>query len=146
MAASASFNPLASPQWHRVAALRPRLAEHVRITRQWSRGQRWHVLQDTRSGRSCRLNPAAYDVAARLDGHLSLDALWALLDGRKPPPEAGAHTEPPSQDDVLAVVRQLHQHRLLHFDQAPDFGALAAPVDGQSPHAGAGLAASQVDA
>src|SRR5690606_13925126 len=31
-------------------------------------------------------------------------------------------------------------------DQAPDFGALAAPVDGQSPHAGAGLAATQADA
>ena len=132
--AHALFNPLASPQWHRVADIRPRLAEHVRITRQWTRGQRWHVLQDTRTGQSCRLNPAAYDVAARLDGRLSLDALWAQLDGRQA--HAAQGVEPPSQDEVLAVVRQLHQHHLLHFDEAPDFGALATPVGGQARHQG----------
>ncbi len=69
-------SPLSSAQWHRMAHIRPRLAEHVRITRQWLRGQRWHVLQDARSGQSCRLNAAAYDIAARLDGRCTLQSLW----------------------------------------------------------------------
>jgi putative peptide zinc metalloprotease protein len=131
--ADASLNspfssPLTSAQWHRVANARPRLPEHIQVTRQWVRGQRWHVLQDTRSGQSCRLNELAYGVAARLDGQLSLQALWALLDTRAHAGSQAGDAEPPSQDDVLGVIQHLHQHRLLSFDEAPDFGALVTPV------------------
>ncbi|MFT3858313.1 MAG: hypothetical protein QM742_12720 [Aquabacterium sp.] len=138
-----SFNPLGSAQWHRVADVCPRLAEQVQVTRQWVRGQRWHVLMDPRTGRSCRLNASAWDVAARLDGRRSLQALWALLDahhaghdarhdaGQPDPAQADAHVnDPPSQDEVLAVVRELHRHHLLQFEGTPDFGALATPVAG----------------
>jgi len=133
MAVSLS-SPLTSAQWHRVAHVKPRLPEHIQVTRQWVRGQRWHVLQDTRNGQSCRLNESAYGVAARLDGQLSLQALWTLLDARAVSPDAHADRterhveEPPSQDDLLGVIQHLHKHRLLSFDEAPDFGALTAPV------------------
>lgn len=122
-----TLSPLSSAQWHRVAGVRPRLSEHIQVTRQWVRGQRWHVLHDTRSGQSCRLNAAAYEVAARLDGQLSLQALWEQLDAREAAP---FEAEPPSQDDMLGIVQQLQQHRLLSFDEAPDFGALAMPGAG----------------
>ncbi len=126
MADAACFNPLSSAQWHRVATLRPRLSAHIRSTRQWVRGQRWHVLQDPRTGQSCRLNAAAYEVAARLDGQADLQTLWQHLDNR---PAGADGSEPPSQDEVLGIVQQLQRHHLLSFEQAPDFGALAAPVD-----------------
>lgn len=126
MTDTACFNPLSSTQWHRVASLRPRLSAHIRTTRQWVRGQRWHVLQDPHTGQSCRLNAAAYEVAARLDGQTDLQTLWQRLDSR---PALADGSEPPSQDEVLGIVQQLQRHRLLSFEQAPDFGALATPVD-----------------
>lgn len=126
MVDAAWFNPLSSAQWHRVAGLRPRLPSNIRMTRQWVRGQRWHVLQDPHSGQSCRLNAAAYAVAARLDGQADLQTLWQQLDSH---PTLIDGSEPPSQDEVLGIVQQLQRHRLLHFDEAPDFGALATPVD-----------------
>lgn len=126
---TAMFNPLSSPNWHRVAGLRPRLAEHVRIVRQWVRGQRWYVLQDPRSGQSCRLNCAAYEVAARLDGRRDLHTLWEMLDAR--PHQAvvpkASQTEPPTQEEVLQVVTQLQQHQMLRFDGEADFGTVAGP-------------------
>jgi putative peptide zinc metalloprotease protein len=120
--ASSWASPLSSAQWHRLAQTRPRLAEHVAVTRLCLRGQRWHVLQDTRTGQSCRLNASAYDIAARLNGQASLQALWEALEARWQPDVAVTQAEPPTQDEVMGVVRQLHQHRLLSFDDAPDFG------------------------
>lgn len=125
MTQAAALNPLASAHWHRLADARPSLAGHVRVVRQWVRGQRWHVLQDSRNGRSCRLNAAAYEVAARLDGRLSLQALWTQLEARAD--SLPGQPEPPTQDEVLDIVRQLHGQRMLSFDQPPDFGALNLP-------------------
>jgi putative peptide zinc metalloprotease protein len=122
-------SPLSSAQWHRVADIRPRLADHIEVTRQWVRGQRWHVLLDKRNGQSCRLNASAYEVAARLDGQLSLQALWTLLDtGLTHADGTHANAEPPSQDELLGVIQHLHKHHLLSFDEAPDFGSLVSPV------------------
>ncbi len=109
-----------SPDWHRVASLRPRLKPGLRLERQCVRGQRWHVLLDEPTGRSARLNPAAYAIAARLDGQRTLGQLWALLESHTPPDQ-----DPPSQDELILTVRQLHQSRLLSFDEQADFGALA---------------------
>ncbi len=111
-----------SADWHRVADLRPRLQAGLRIERQRVRGQRWQVLLDEATGRSARLNPAAYAIAARLDGQRSLGQLWQQLEAHTPPDQ-----DPPSQDELIQTVRQLHQHHLLAFDQQADFGALTAP-------------------
>jgi putative peptide zinc metalloprotease protein len=138
-----SFNPLSSTQWHRVAGLRPRLTSRLRITRQWVRGQRWHLLQDARSGQTCRLNAAAYAVAARLDGRVDLQTLWQQLDGLASRPDGG---EPPSQDELLGIVQQLQRHRLLHFDEAPDFGTLATPVEAATAAPRAAQAAADAGA
>lgn len=110
---SEAFDPLSSPQWHRVADWRPRLCDGVAIHRLWQRGERWHVLRLPGSGPGCRLNPAAYEVAGRLDGRRSLQTLWAMLSGRAPSGE-GAYT--PTQDDIISVVTTLQQHGLLAFD------------------------------
>ena len=123
-----AVNPLESPQWHRVAAWRPRLHAQVRISRLWIRGQCWHVLRDELSGRSCRLNTAAYEIAARLDGQATLQTLWAFLDTRE---RAPGHADPPTQDEVIDVVRLLQRQGLLAYDQMPDLDPMpaAATVD-----------------
>ena len=116
-------SPLSSPDWHRVAMLRPRLRQRMSVEGQWVRGQRWQVLRDDDTGQSCRLNGLAYRIAARFDGQLALQDLWPLLDH---------HADAPTQDDIVAVLRQLQKQHLIEFDGTPDFGAMPAGADLES--------------
>ncbi len=102
-----------SQSWYRVAALRPALASHVRVHRHRYHGEGWYVLEDRVSGRSHRLNAAAYAFVGRFDGMRTVDEIWlevaALLD-------EGA----PTQDDAIALLGQLHAADLLRPGTAPD--------------------------
>jgi putative peptide zinc metalloprotease protein len=107
---------LFSPRWHRVAALRPRLVPQLVPRRQRVRGQTWIVLQDPASGRGLRLNAAAYAIAARLDGTRTVQATWeAALDRA---------ADPPTQDEVLALLAQLREAGFVQLDRAADFDLL----------------------
>lgn len=126
-------SPLSSPDWHRVATLRPRLRPRVSVEGQWVRGQRWQVLRDDDTGQACRLNASAYRIAARFDGQRSLQDLWPLLDHQ---------ADAPTQDEITAVLRQLQKQHLVEFDGTPEFGAMptatasdhaAAPTDQDTP-------------
>lgn len=114
-------HPLQSSQWHRVASLRPRLASGVQVSRLWTRGQRWYVLQDAERQQTCRLNQQAYEMAARLDARSSIDDIWRHLD------QQGSQTEgeePASQEDFLELLALLHSHGMLAHEECPDFGTL----------------------
>jgi putative peptide zinc metalloprotease protein len=65
-----------SPYWHRVAALVPRLRQHVQLHRHQYRGRDWYVLQDHSSGRFHRFSPAAYKLIGLMDGRHDMDAIW----------------------------------------------------------------------
>ena len=104
---------LLSSQWFRVATLRPHLRPQVSVARQQARGQLWYVLHNEASGRFHRVNQRAYEVVGRLDGELSIDALWRDLVRQQ-------GDEAPSQDDVLRVLGQLAEADLLQADQVPD--------------------------
>ena len=67
-----------SAHWYRVADLHPRLRSHVQIDRHCYRGDVWHVLKNPFSGRSHRLNDAAYRIVGRLDGRLALQQIWDI--------------------------------------------------------------------
>ena len=114
-------NPLTSPQWHRVADWRPRLHEQVQVTRQWVRGQRWHVLHVPSGGPGCRLDPLAYGVAGRLDGRRTLQDVWTLLDQHA----SDTQGESPTQDEIVTVLTTLQQHGLLAFEQGAQATALS---------------------
>lgn len=130
MVQPATFNPLASPQWHRVADWRPRLSDDATVKRLWLRGERWHVLR-TPGGIACRLNGAAYEVAGRLDGRRTLQQIWTLLEHHA---DEYRRDDPPSQDDIVAVVTQLQQHGLLAFDApAADRSPALTPLQIDAP-------------
>lgn len=118
------LNPLSSAQWHRVCGLKPRLSPQVDVARGWLRGQRWYVLHHRDHGQRCRLNQQAYDIAARMDGRLSVDALWSCLDHTSREHPEHRHHEPPSQDEMVQVLELLIKHHLLSFEEAPDFGTI----------------------
>jgi putative peptide zinc metalloprotease protein len=108
-------SPLLSPNWFRVARLRPRLDASVRVDRAVVRGEVWHTLARADGARSFRLNPAAWQIVGRWDGQHSLQQLWdAAL--REQPDAA------PAQDEVLEWLTRLQIAGLVSLDGQPDFG------------------------
>ena len=105
------------PSWYRVAALRPRLLEHVRVERHRYGGQAWYSLHDRLSGRVHRVSPAAYLFAVRMDGKRTVDELWQEL-------VAELDVDAPGQETVLTLLAQLHGADLLAGGVPPDSAEL----------------------
>jgi putative peptide zinc metalloprotease protein len=102
-----------SPEWHRVARLRPRLRPHVKIHRHRYRGHTWYVVQDHASGRYHRFSPSAYQLAGMMDGQRTVDALWKALVEQ-------LGDDAPTQTSVVNLLSQLHSADLLQTDVAAD--------------------------
>jgi putative peptide zinc metalloprotease protein len=107
---------LYSPRWYRLAGLSPRLSPQVRVRRQCLRGERWVLLADPISGRSVRLNAAAYAIAGRLDGRHSMQALWDW--------QLAHSADPATQDELIDLLAQLREVALVQFDRPADFDVL----------------------
>ena len=110
---------LLSPQWFRVATLRPLLPPQLSSQRHHQRGEVWHVLTGADGSRSFRLNAAAWHTVARCNGRRSAQQLWDLA-------LAELGDAAPSQDELLSMLARLHAAGLLSFDRRPDFGAVSA--------------------
>jgi putative peptide zinc metalloprotease protein len=109
--------PVFSSLWYRVCALRPCIAEWVRIERQPCRGAVWHLLVDPRSGRSLRLNRSAYAIAGRLTGSHSVQQIWDAAC-------ADLGDDAPTQDECIGILAQLHERGLLLCERSADFDAV----------------------
>ena len=109
--------PLLSPDWYRVAHMRPRLRDGVRISRQQVRGETWFVLSDPVSGRHHRFNGIAYALIGSCDGVAMLDEVWAArvdVEG----------DNAPSQAEAIRVVAQAFAANLFVGDIAPDAASI----------------------
>src|SRR5688500_5936692 len=129
------MSALLSNRWHRVASLRPLLSPQVRVRRQRLRGERWFVLSDPASGRSVRLAPAAWQLAARLDGRQTLQALWEAAD------HPAAAADPPTQDQVIELLGRLRQAGLLHSERSAQPAEALPPAEVQGKRRGGNLLA-----
>jgi putative peptide zinc metalloprotease protein len=105
--------PFLSSSWYRVAPLRPRLREHVSISRHRYRGRSWYVVHDHASGRAHRLSTPTYMIVGGMDGTRTVDQLW-----REAAERLGQ--EAPSQDDLIGLMAQLHSADLLQTEATPD--------------------------
>ena len=114
---STSGKPLLSAQWFRVANVRPRLRDHVRITRQHFRGDRWFVLEDLVENSVHRYAPAAQAAIGLMDGTHTLDHIWTAL--------SDLGEERPTQDELIHLLAQLDAANLLATDRLPDFAELS---------------------
>ena len=121
---------LYSARWHRVAPLAPRLAARVRLRRQRLRGEVWYLLADPASGRSVRLNGAAYALVGRFDGARTMQQLWDAQLARE--------HEPPTQDEAIEVLVRLRESALIEFSQAPDFSMLLPHLERVAPRRSGG--------
>ena len=109
---------LFSPSWYRVAGLQPRLRPHTAIHRQVFRDKIWHILQDHQTGRFHRLSPVANMMVCLMDGRRTMQDIWEAVGAK-------AKDSPPTQDDTIKLLSQLHAADLLLGEIPPDFNELA---------------------
>jgi putative peptide zinc metalloprotease protein len=109
---------LFSSGWYRVADLKPRLRAHTAIHRQVFRGKTWYILQDHQTGRFHRLSPIANLMICLMDGRRTMRDIWDAA-GRK------AGDDPPTQDETIQLLAQLHTADLLQGEIPPDFEEMA---------------------
>jgi putative peptide zinc metalloprotease protein len=109
---------LFSNAWYRVADLKPRLRAHTAVHRQVFRGKTWYVLQDHQTGRFHRLSPIANLMLCLMDGRRTMRDIWEAA-GRK------AKDDPPTQDETIRLLAQLHSADLLQSEIPPDFDEMA---------------------
>lgn len=114
---STAGKPLLSANWFRVAAVRPRLREHVRITRQHFRGDRWFVLEDLVENSVHRFAPAAQQAIGLMDGTHTLDEIWTSL--------GALGEERPTQDELIHLMAQLDGANLLATERLPDLAEMS---------------------
>ena len=111
------MTPLLSPDWYRVAHMRPRLRAGVRISRQQVRGETWYVLSDPVSGRHHRFNALAYALVGSCNGQATLDEVWAArVDAEG--------DDAPSQAEAIRIFAQAFAANLFIGDIAPDAAAI----------------------
>jgi putative peptide zinc metalloprotease protein len=108
-----SVGPFLSSSWYRVAGLRPKLREHVSISRHRYRGSSWYIVHDAATGRAHRLSTASYMIVGGMDGTRTVDQLWHEAAFR-------LGQEAPSQDDLIQLLAQLHSADLLQTEVTPD--------------------------
>ncbi len=83
--------PLLSPDWYRVAYLRPRLRNGIKVSQHRLRGECWYVIADPVSGRHYRFNAQAYSLISLLTGDATIDEVWSGIlatDGDDAPTQA----------------------------------------------------------
>jgi len=113
MATSGTF----SESWYRIADQHAALRPHVRVRRQYYRGELWHVLQDPINNQFFRLRAAAYDFIGRLRLNKTIGQAWEECLAANP-------DTAPGQEDVVKLLAQLYMANLLHSDLPPDSAKL----------------------
>jgi putative peptide zinc metalloprotease protein len=106
-----------SSSWYRVADLKPRIRQHISIHRQVFRRRVWYVLQDHQSGQFHSLSPTANLMLCLMDGRRTVGEIWEAA-GRKT-------DDPPTQDETVEFLAQLHAADLLQGEIPPDFDEMA---------------------
>lgn len=104
---------LFSPEWYRIATMRPLLRRQVQVTRQQFRGETWMVLREPGSNRLFRLTLPAWEIVSRFDGERDLDGLWKEMC-------EALGDDVPTQGEVLRLVTQLAGSDLLVAELPPD--------------------------
>lgn len=104
---------LLSPDWYRVAPLKPRLRAHIEVHRQRFRGDTWFILQDLHSGKYHRITPAANFIIALMNGQRLMHEIWETACRR-------FEDDPPTQSETIKLMSQLHRSDLIASDLPPD--------------------------
>ncbi len=106
-----------SESWFRIAQQRVSLRPHVKVHRQFFRGERWYVLQDIFNNQFYRVRPPTYEFLSRLSPDRTVDSVWHECFDADP-------ENAPGQEEVIRLLAQLYGANLLHSALAPDSARL----------------------
>ncbi len=111
--------PTFHESWYRVAGLHPRLRSTVQISRQYFRGQTWHVVQDHTNNAFFRLSEPAYRLIGLLDGRRSVGDAWKICNEQ-------LGDDSPTQGETIQLFGQLYTSNLLQSELPADSASLFA--------------------
>lgn len=103
---------LFSPYWYRVKDLRPALKTHAEIVCHTYRGEQWHVLHDSVSGRNHRFSASAQHFIGLMNGGRRVEDIWAICN-------ANLGDDSPTQDEVISLLAKLHGADMLVCEVNP---------------------------
>jgi len=108
---------LFSRDWYRIAALKPRLRDHITVHAHRYRGRRWYLLEDHITGQVRRLTPQSYLIVGLMNGERSVDRLWDISSHR-------LGEEMPTHEELLQLLASLYQANLIRMDIGGDVSEL----------------------
>lgn len=88
------------------------------------------MVQDEQTGRFHRISPAANHIVGLMDGRRSMAEIWEAATRW-----AGSGGEPPTQDEVIRLLAQMHHADLLSGDLPPDIDELAQRAESRESRA-----------
>ncbi len=106
-----------SESWYRIADRRVSLRPGVKVSRQYFRGERWHVIENPMSNQYFRVRPEAWEFIARLDGRHTVQEAWEACLARFP-------DAAPGQEAAIRLLAGLYNSNLLQYDLADDASRL----------------------
>ncbi|MGI9329422.1 MAG: PqqD family peptide modification chaperone [Gammaproteobacteria bacterium] len=115
-----------SPQWYRVAALRPALAGTVQIREHQYRGERRYVAYDPVSHKTSRLTANGFFLIDAMDGKRTVQQLQDLAAER-------FHSSAPSQQDIVDLLMHLQGAGMLKGDSRLDSTAADRQAKSSAP-------------
>ncbi len=113
---------LFSQHWFRISDLHPQLRSHIQLERHCYRSEIWYVVKDPMSGRTHRVNSAAYHFVGRLDGRHSVQEIWDTCIGQ-------LGDAAPSQGEVIELLSILGAAELIQTEASPDVAQVFAKRD-----------------
>ena len=106
-----------SSLWYRVADLKPKIRDHIKIHRQYYRGQIWYVLQDQANDQQHRFNATVYQLIAMMNGDQTVEQIWETLNQRY-------EDDAPTQDETIQLLGELHAADAIQCTISPDSAEL----------------------
>ncbi|MCM8539260.1 MAG: hypothetical protein NE328_03225 [Lentisphaeraceae bacterium] len=99
--------------WYKVSELLLRVHVSLKISRQNYRNKIWYIIRDPGNNNFFRVNTAAYQFIAYLDGRRTVDKAWGLCYE-----EFGDNA--PTQGEAISLLGQLYSSNLLQGDVPAD--------------------------
>jgi len=109
--------PTFHESWYRVVGLHPRLRSTVQVSRQYFRGQTWHVVQDHTNNAFFRLSEPAYRLIGLLDGRRTVGEAWKICNEQ-------LGDDAPTQGETIQLFGQLYTSNLLQSELPADSASL----------------------
>jgi len=100
---------LYSPQWYRIAQIKPRLRSHITISRHNYRGKLWFIYRDESTGRTHRFSELTHRLLALMNGTRTMTEIWSALTKH-------LRNQAPSQDSFIQLLHYLRSNGLLATD------------------------------